>query len=395
VKPTLHGKQRNAFGSFIVVDKDPTQLEFYGYTATDADNVAWGLLFTTTAQSSVQFLGSHEFYWWPYTKFLLARLSDGSSFKFYRFNSNFRATAPNDGAAAISEQIENHGHRLWHVPNRVMVSPVFYGKLAYFYTADSDSKPHLRVYEYNPLIKAPELKCSEDRNDVDNPGVGPLTVETAQNAYHQFTFVNLGAFGVLYKPQGGTTWTRFLCNPSTGVVTTSNPTFTNPGTLGTLSEASMTIVQVREDPENTADGAAYVVPDLYAIDTGNDGYLMKVVYADGTDTITVDSSVAIPAEYKIQMTPEHVDVGRQHFVVMSPINCAATYDSASSTGSVVTSASVRTYTFATGGWSCNDVPASDTTSSVWPLLNTRRRRELNEYEAYYEELKSRQDPHEL
>lgn len=70
-------------------------------------------MFTTTAQSSVQFLGSHEYYWWPYLKFLLARLSDGSSYKFYRFNSVFRATAPNDGAATIANQIENTGHRLW------------------------------------------------------------------------------------------------------------------------------------------------------------------------------------------------------------------------------------------------------------------------------------------
>lgn len=107
----------------------------------------------------------------------------------------------------------------------------------------------------------------------------------------------------------------------------------------------MTIVQVREDPENTLEGANYVVPDLFAIDTGNNGYLMKVVYDNGSDTITVDASYAIPAEYKIQMKPEHVDVGRQHFVVMSPINCEAVYDGVTSTGSTVTSGSVQTYTF--------------------------------------------------
>lgn len=53
VNPTLHGKQRNAFGSYIVVNKDPDEIEFWGYTYTDADNVAWSKLFTTTVESSV------------------------------------------------------------------------------------------------------------------------------------------------------------------------------------------------------------------------------------------------------------------------------------------------------------------------------------------------------
>ena len=91
------------------------------------------------------------------------------------------------------------------------------------------------------------------------------------------------------------------------------------------------------------------------IDTGNDGYLIKVVFNDGSETIEVESSVAIPPEYKISMTPEHVDVGRQHFVVMSPIDCAAD----ETTGSAVTNPSVRTYTIATATWACDDIPASD------------------------------------
>ena len=67
------------------------QLEFWGYeyTAGGTPTTEWKLLFTTDADTSVQFLGSHEFYWWPYLNFLLARLSDGSSFKFYRFAPNF------------------------------------------------------------------------------------------------------------------------------------------------------------------------------------------------------------------------------------------------------------------------------------------------------------------
>lgn len=105
----------------------------------------------------------------------------------------------------------------------------------------------------------------------------------------------------------------------------------------------MTIVQVREDPENTLDGTDYVVPDLYAIDTGNNDYVLKVQYNDQTDTITVIDSVQIAPEKKITMKPEHFDVGRKHFVIMSPIDCSAD----ESTGSAITNPSVWTYTFST------------------------------------------------
>lgn len=198
VAGTLLGKQRNAFGSYIVVNKDPYQFEFWGYTATDADNVAWSLLFTTTAESSVQFLGSHEVYWWPYLKFLLAKVGDGSSFKFFRFNSNFQTTAGLLDVTDKTEQIEYTEHRLWQVPKRILVPPIFYQKMAYIYASWTDDasanySPHLLAYEYNEGLKAPELKCDE------NSGSLPLIDETSQNLYHQYTFINVGEYGVIYK----------------------------------------------------------------------------------------------------------------------------------------------------------------------------------------------------
>ena len=88
-KPALHGKQRNAFGSYIVVNKDTSVLEIWGYEHTAADSTGWKKFFTTPTESSIQFLGSHELYWWPHMQLLLVRLGDGISFKFYRFASNF------------------------------------------------------------------------------------------------------------------------------------------------------------------------------------------------------------------------------------------------------------------------------------------------------------------
>ena len=37
------------------------------------------------------------------------------------------------------------------------------------------------------------------------------------------------------------------------------------------------------------------------------------------------------------------------------------------------------------GWSCDDIPASDTTTTAWALTGTRRRA-LEEVEDYYEQL---------
>ena len=61
-------------------------------------------------------------------------------------------------------------------------------------------------------------------------------------------------------------------------MTEDNPTFTDPGDLGTLTVASMTLVQVREDPENYVSGS---YPDIYMIDTGNNDYFIKVTYDSG------------------------------------------------------------------------------------------------------------------
>ena len=44
-----------------------------------------------------------------------------------------------------------------------MVPPVFWKKMAYFYTNGRDGDQHtatLRAYEYSSLARAPELKCT-------------------------------------------------------------------------------------------------------------------------------------------------------------------------------------------------------------------------------------------
>ena len=65
-------------------------------------------------------------------------------------------------------------------------------------------------------------------------------------------------------------------------------------------------------------------------------------------------------------------------MVMSPVDCVA--DEA--TGTAITNPSVRTYTFSTQTWACDDVPASEDVSNAWALDGTRRRLYGDDYEMF-------------
>ena len=81
----------------MVVNKDLDELEIWGYALSATPT--FSKLHTTTAEASIEYLGSHEFYWFPYKSLLMAKLSDGSSFRFYRMTSTFRdVAASGDGA---------------------------------------------------------------------------------------------------------------------------------------------------------------------------------------------------------------------------------------------------------------------------------------------------------
>ena len=88
---SMAGKQRNTFGPYMVVNKDKDQLDIYGYSA--GATPTFSLLKTTTAEASVEYMGNHEHYWFPFKSLLMSKLSDGSSFRMHRLASNFRTVA--------------------------------------------------------------------------------------------------------------------------------------------------------------------------------------------------------------------------------------------------------------------------------------------------------------
>lgn len=89
-------------------------------------------------------MGAHEFYWFPYKRLLMAKLSDGSSFRFFRFSGDFRTVATAITASNVktnhpmTQFIDSPEFRLFQVPGRNMVAPRFWKKLAYFYVSSQD-----------------------------------------------------------------------------------------------------------------------------------------------------------------------------------------------------------------------------------------------------------------
>ena len=89
----------------MVVNKDYDTFEIYGYKITDATTQKYEKFFTSTKEESVQIMGSHEIYWFPYKSMLLTKLSDGSSFKLYRLAKNFQSVYTTQGSAATQDLI--------------------------------------------------------------------------------------------------------------------------------------------------------------------------------------------------------------------------------------------------------------------------------------------------
>ena len=80
--------------------------------------------YTTTEEAAVEFLGAHEFYYWGWGTKLLAKLSDGVSFKFFRVASDFDTVAANNSPTDV-EKIEQKMTNLFQATYKTIVPPVF------------------------------------------------------------------------------------------------------------------------------------------------------------------------------------------------------------------------------------------------------------------------------
>jgi len=169
---TLQGKARNTFGSYLVYNEDLQSVTFDKLTSS---GLGVDTTYTTTAEAAVQLLGAHEFYWWGWANQLLAKLSDGISFKMFRAASDFDTVAVT-GSPTDVEKIEQEQKNLWHVPDHTIVPPVFVQDVAIFFVVDSADVGYLDFYKWNTVSNFFEL---EQRTQVVSAVVSGWETETS------------------------------------------------------------------------------------------------------------------------------------------------------------------------------------------------------------------------
>jgi hypothetical protein len=150
----LKGKQRNSFGSYIAYNNDLGTVQFDKFTSA-------GLTasYTTVAETPIQMLGSHEYYYWGWGKKFLAKLSDGVSFKFFRVTSDFDTIAAQAPAAQVDIlKIDQQQTNLFHVPFKTIIPPVFVQDVAVFFIARTNNIGYLYFYKWNTIANYFELK---------------------------------------------------------------------------------------------------------------------------------------------------------------------------------------------------------------------------------------------
>lgn len=294
----------------------------------------------------------------------MAKLSDGSSFRFYRFASNFRTYAPDDSTAATKYKIDSGEFRLFHVPGRTMVPPVFWGRWAYFYLSGTDaatSVPRLNAYYWNELSLEFELKC--EKTDMDTEGSNTL--------YHKYTMVSVGDDGIIFSKFTDATMYTYLCDAASGSFTKTAVQFDNTAsaltgdqedttTTTAVDVTSLTLIQAREDPDTYVSGT---MNDIYGLQqTGNSGYIQKFTWASGGDTLTHTTEyITVPIDHMITVSAEHLDIGKEQLVLLSPAQCAASDDPDTTdhpSATVITNAAAYFYKLkdnTSGDWVCRDL----------------------------------------
>lgn len=89
---------------------------------------------------------------------MLAKLSDGSSFKFFRLAANFQSMLAADSTLAWANRKQYTGFNLFHVNGQVTVPPVFDGNFIYMYTSTT-SGGQMSAYYYNAARMDLDLVC--------------------------------------------------------------------------------------------------------------------------------------------------------------------------------------------------------------------------------------------
>lgn len=295
--------------------------------------------YTTTAETAVQLLGAHEFYWWGYGSKLLAKLSDGTSYKFFRIASDFDTVAPTASSSQTDAlKIEQEQTNLFHQPYKTIIPPIFVQDVACFFVVDSANVGYLQFYVWNSISNFFELKHTN------------TIVSSTATDWQTETSLIRTLDGVIFKANNQATIYHIETLTYTytqTAVTVSWGTFTSY--TGTISLSDLFLTQTR-DEFLTYSTAETVVPTIAGF--MNNDYVFTFTYA--TFVLTAADAIAMPCNTDqitagcsserafITLKPEHFDLGTNYFAVLSPIDCSAV-----STTTTITNASVRYYKLGT------------------------------------------------
>jgi hypothetical protein len=312
----LKGKQRNAFGSSIVYNNNLDQIRFDKFTSS-----GFATTYTTQAETAVQMLGSHEYYFWGWGKKFLSKLSDGVSFKFFRVTSDFETIAAQAPAAQVDVlKIEQQQTNLFQVPFKTIIPPVFVQDVAVFFIATSSNIGYLYFYQWNTIANYFELKNTVQCS------AGALTGDW-QNEISLIRALD----GVIFKENGKSTikFYKTLDYSYTASTVTVN---WNSIATGAVDLTKLVLRQTRDDWLNYIDTET-VVPTIAGF--MNDDFIFTFEWT--TNTLTCAQSIAVPCSAAqvtagcdadrafVTMKPQWFDLGINYVVVMSPIDCAARF----------------------------------------------------------------------
>jgi hypothetical protein len=356
-----------------------------------------------TAETAVEYLGAHEYYYWGWGEKLLAKLSDGVSFKFFRVASDFDTVAAS-GSPTDVEKIEQKQTNLFQNAYKTIVPPVFVQDVAVFFIVDKDNNGYLKFYQWNTIANFFELKQTTQAP----------SGTTENSDWQTKTSLIRTLDGVILKQAGIATLTYYETLTYTWASSTVTVDWaTMASYTGTVDLANL-ILRQRRDSWETYSTTETDVPNI--VGWMNNDYVFQFTYA--ASVLTASNSIAIPCNTNqplsivnadnanlaadlgctfrtyITVQPEWFDVGVNYIAMLSPVNCQAVTDT-----TAITNAAVYYYKLDTvwdiddnqngivdstenpldlpnevavdytKGWTCNDMPTSfnwqQVTTATW------------------------------
>jgi len=349
-------KQTLSLGNYFFYNKGATANEigkdsigYYWYDGSDE----WVAGADSPASSfTTHFLGSHNYYYWPKQQKFLARLADGSSFKFYDVAT---------GANSLTDQID---FKLLRSPGFVTVPIVFDGDVAFIYSSGASTTPstpqgYLRAHVLNNVQKSLWFEAQVDVGNyevVDEYGTDINGDPEFYNQYQYYSLVKCAPGEILFRPgiSGADavhmTYTFDSSDDSYTFVKTTAVSI--PATTSTALATDNIVF--RQSKESVDTYSAGTVPPIWGV---VDGAFMPVT-CDNTG-VTLGTDV-VPTETWFSYLPEHFDVGHSYFMTLAPVDCANDGTMA------ITNASARFYSYADTSpvWSCVDLLESDGTTPL-------------------------------